>query len=323
MELWTLALEGYALAQSAPMRDTTPLRDLAAGQGGFVSPRQLRAVGISRATQQRRLTSGLWRTHLGAIQVLDCVGPDSQDAWALHLSCDVPLLISGTTALRLHGWSIPWRRLVVRSRRHVRIDTVKLVRREHLDLTRTREPSLATPEWALLDCLRFLAPDEALQLLDFALQHSWTTPARFTELVAAESRLSRPESAWFKTLTDRVLSGAQSEGERHMHSILLQSSRTDWTGNYVVRGPDGVIIARCDFALADLMLAIEVDGRSAHTGRVAFERDRRRQNALVLAGWTVLRFTWRQITADPEAVLRTVNTAITSRCQNDTENRAI
>lgn len=310
------------LTQSSLMRDPGSLSDLAATQSGLVSLRQVRAAGVSRAAQQRRLASGLWRAHLGAIQILDEGDPDRRDAWALHLSCDVPLLVSGTTALRLHGWLVPWRRLVVRSRRHVRIDGVQLVRREHLDLTRTRGPLPASPDLALLDSLRFLAPGEATALLDFALQHSWTTPARFSELVSAESRLSRPESAWLKTLVDRVLNGAQSEGERHMHTILLGTSRTDWIGNYVVRRSDGHIIARCDFALPDLKLAIEVDGRTAHTGRAAFERDRRRQNALVLAGWTVLRFTWKQITTSPDEVLHTVTQAIASRCQNDTENRA-
>jgi very-short-patch-repair endonuclease len=310
------------LTQSSGMRDPQALRDLAAAQSGLVSSRQIRAAGLSRAAQQRRLASGLWRAQLGAIRILDTGTPDSQDAWALHLSCEVPLLVSGTTALALRGWSIPWRRLVVRSRAHVRIAGVALVRREHLDLLRSPEPALASPDLALIDCLRFLSPGEATALLDFALQHSWTTPDRFRELVAAESRLSRPESDWLHTLVDRVMNGAQSDGERHMHTILLRTSRTDWIGNYVVRRSDGHIIARCDFALPDLKLAVEVDGRTAHTGRTAFERDRRRQNALILAGWTVLRFTWQQITTSPDEVLLTVTQALASRCQNDTENRA-
>jgi hypothetical protein len=318
-----MSARGPGLAHSAQMLDPIPLRDLAAAQEGLVSSRQVRAAGISSAAQQRRLASGLWHPRLGAIQIVDTASTDRQDAWALHLSCDVPLLISGTTALRLHGWAIPWRRLVVRSRRHVRINGVRLVRREHLDLARTPEPSLASPDLALLDSLRFLAPKEAMELLDFALQHSWTTPARFGQLVADQSRLSRPETAWFMTLTDRIDNGAQSEGERHMHVILQDSSRPDWIGNYVVYGGDGRIIARCDFALPDLRLAIEVDGRTPHTGRAAFENDRRRQNALTLAGWTVVRFTWQQITSGREEVLRTVNAAIASRCQKSTENRAI
>jgi hypothetical protein len=43
-----------------------------------------------------------------------------------------------------------------------------------------------------------------------------------------------------------------------------------------------------------------------HGTRRAFERDRRRDQRLALAGWRVVRFTWRQSTLDPDEVARTV-----------------
>lgn len=46
-----------------------------------------------------------------------------------------------------------------------------------------------------------------------------------------------------------------------------------------------------DLAYPDLKVAIEVDGFDYHRDRGAFDRDRMRQNDLVGAGWTVLRFT--------------------------------
>ncbi len=58
---------------------------------------------------------------------------------------------------------------------------------------------------------------------------------------------------------------------------------------------DGRFIARVDFAYPDQRLAIEVDGFAAHSTVDAFRRDRSRQNALVTAGWTVLRFTWTEV----------------------------
>jgi hypothetical protein len=48
-----------------------------------------------------------------------------------------------------------------------------------------------------------------------------------------------------------------------------------------------------DLAYPDAKLAIEVDGFDFHRARAAFDADRRRQNDLVAAGWTVLRFTSR------------------------------
>ena len=52
---------------------------------------------------------------------------------------------------------------------------------------------------------------------------------------------------------------------------------------------------RLDAAYPDEMLAIEGDGFGVHSERQRFETDREPQNALVLAGWRPLRFTWRQI----------------------------
>jgi very-short-patch-repair endonuclease len=50
-------------------------------------------------------------------------------------------------------------------------------------------------------------------------------------------------------------------------------------------------------------LVVEVDGFAYHGSRRAFERDRRRDADLTQAGYRVVRFTWRQITQEPEAVV--------------------
>jgi hypothetical protein len=69
--------------------------------------------------------------------------------------------------------------------------------------------------------------------------------------------------------------------------------------------PDGG--EEVDFAWPERRLAIETDGWETHGTRSAFERDRRRDQRFTLAGWRVVRFTWRQILDDPgevETVLR-------------------
>jgi very-short-patch-repair endonuclease len=61
-----------------------------------------------------------------------------------------------------------------------------------------------------------------------------------------------------------------------------------------------------DFAWPALQLIVEVDGYAFHGGPAAFERDRARDAALALAGWHGLRFSWRQITREPERVAAVV-----------------
>lgn len=67
---------------------------------------------------------------------------------------------------------------------------------------------------------------------------------------------------------------------------------------------------RVDFAYPWARLVVEVDGRRFHGDRQQFEVDRQRDNAAQLAGWVVLRFTWRLLQDDPDYVIRTVRQAL-------------
>jgi very-short-patch-repair endonuclease len=67
---------------------------------------------------------------------------------------------------------------------------------------------------------------------------------------------------------------------------------------------------KIDLAYPELKIAIELDGWDTHRTRSAFDDDRARANALVLAGWIVLRFTSRS-TADE--VVEAVRAAFVQR----------
>ena len=87
----------------------------------------------------------------------------------------------------------------------------------------------------------------------------------------------------------------------------LDAAVTGWVLGLRV---DGVVL---DVAFPAARVAIEVDGWAWHSGVDRFRRDRQRQNALVLAGWTVLRFTWHDLTVEPERVVREVRAALAAR----------
>ena len=57
-------------------------------------------------------------------------------------------------------------------------------------------------------------------------------------------------------------------------------------------------------------LVVETDGGEFHRTRLAFEEDRRRDAALVVAGHRVLRFTHARVTDEPAAVAETVRSAL-------------
>ncbi len=64
--------------------------------------------------------------------------------------------------------------------------------------------------------------------------------------------------------------------------------------------------AEGDFVWRERRLIVEVDGRSVHATRRAFQSDRRRDQRLMLLGWRVVRFTWQQVTNEPAYVAATL-----------------
>jgi hypothetical protein len=67
---------------------------------------------------------------------------------------------------------------------------------------------------------------------------------------------------------------------------------------------------RVDLAYPELRLIIEVDGRKWHSTMEAFEEDRLRDNLAQLAGWRVIRITYRMLIDRPDEVRRMVEQAL-------------
>jgi very-short-patch-repair endonuclease len=67
---------------------------------------------------------------------------------------------------------------------------------------------------------------------------------------------------------------------------------------------------QADFLWREHKLIAETDGRETHMTMKAFEHDRLRDQRLAMAGYTVVRFTWRQVVDDPGSVTEALRTLL-------------
>jgi very-short-patch-repair endonuclease len=137
--------------------------------------------------------------------------------------------------------------------------------------------------------------------LDRALQRH----VRFETLHRAYCRnLGRRGSRRMGMLLAAAADRAASAAERLLVRLLRRAGITGWVLGHPAEG------YLLDVAFPAARVAVEVDGWAWHVDARRFGHDRRRQNRLVCAGWTVLRFTWHDLTGRPDAVLAEIIAAI-------------
>jgi hypothetical protein len=166
---------------------------------------------------------------------------------------------------------------------------------------------LAPGDVVLRHGMRVTVP--ARTLLDLAA----TTPRRELERLVEEAQVRRLLS--HGELTAMVARGAGRRGVRTLRAIaadlgepLLTRSEAERVLIDIVRGA-GLPVPRTNVRLA----GVEVDGYAFHGTRAAFERDRRRDARLLLAGYRVIRLTWRQLTREPRQVAALLRAALRER----------
>ncbi|MGY1661366.1 endonuclease domain-containing protein [Geodermatophilus sp. SYSU D00705] len=93
--------------------------------------------------------------------------------------------------------------------------------------------------------------------------------------------------------------------------LLLALAGLPAIPQFTVRDADGSFVARVDLAHPEQRVAVEYDG-AWHADPTQLVRDRRRLDALVAAGWTVLHVTAADL-RDPEALVARVRALLAAR----------
>lgn len=225
-------------------------------------------------------------------------------------------VLTGLTAARLTYWpSAPAApvTLALPPGRRREASGVEVERRTvPAELVRERGPWRTTEPWATAVDLAAgphggPAIDEALRTRSASLGQMWAV---------LQLQPDRPGNRARRLLLDDSREEPWSEAERDCHRLLRRAGIGGWRANQWVAG------YWVDVLFRRQRLVLEVDGWATHSSRTAFENDRARRNALVLAGYTLLNFTWRQLQDQPEWVVSCVLEALALTNVHQTRSRA-
>ncbi len=280
-----------------------------AAQDGVISRRQAIAAGMSDATIRRRVTSCAWaRVFPGVYRHTAPVVDDRLMLRAAVLWLGPQAVVSGSWAAWWHGLcaepsgpiglTMP-RVTGSRRQRHVRVRRRDLDPADIVVVDRLRLTSRA------LTALENAAFPHGDDVFDRALQRHVSVHQLTDSLGRLRGATGAPAA---RQRTALAADGTVSRPERALAAALRAAGLTQVTAG--VRVLAGDRWCWLDFAVEARKLAIEVDGISAHSDPATFHDDRDRQNALILAGWTVLRFTPWQIRTDLPGVLRQISAAL-------------
>jgi very-short-patch-repair endonuclease len=294
--------------------DLGALHRLAQAQTGLFTWAQARACGFSADQIRRRLDRGAWRRV--SRKVLCVAGTPESPSWRdIAALLAVPGgVLGGPAAARKWGMPVadPLPYVVVPANRHRRLPGVVLLRGDVPpdDVVMLDGVLVTTRARTVFDCARVLPDDQAMALLDHALRRRWLSFEDLT--IRVRDFVGRPGAPKLVRLVARLSAGEASHAERLLTQLLRAARIRGWTANADIIDDDG-LAGVGDVVFPEAQVVIEVDGFAYHSTRDDFERDRRRQNRLVVAGWTVLRFTWRDLTERPEYVVNTVRVTLAKR----------
>ena len=162
---------------------------------------------------------------------------------------------------------------------------------------------------SIVDALRLAPANIGLSILDEVLRRGWTTATEL-EQWCERLRTHRGLPALRARVAD-AQSGTLAESERHLKRLMERAGLRGWVFNAEIRSATDELLGVGDCVHFTLKIVVEVDGWAWHTDRQRFQRDRDRQNALVHAGWMVLRFTWLDLTDHPDRLIASISRAIT------------
>ncbi|OBB47705.1 DUF559 domain-containing protein [Mycobacterium sp. 852002-51961_SCH5331710] len=273
---------------------------------GVITLAQAERCGLSRHAIGRRVRAGRWRRCSPGVYFVD----DRPFTGAARVRAAVWGYGPQATA---SGLSAAWWHSMTRFAPDiVEVTVPRESHHPHRAGIRTRRRDLASSDVVERKGLRVTAipltvveaairERDGVVLMDSALQ----SVVELRDLWRAHLRnRGRHGSPAARRLLQAASDGARSAAERLLVKLLREAGIGGWYTNHPVDR------YKVDVAFPAQRVAIEVDGWAFHSDAEVFVKDRNRQNKIALLGWSVLRFTWLDLTQYPERVIAEIRRAL-------------
>jgi very-short-patch-repair endonuclease len=285
---------------------------IASLQYGAFSAAQARAAGFSRDAVRHRILTGRWRVLARGIYAIAGVPETTeQRVVAAMLPFGSRVVAASRTAAWLTGvFSDPGDLIYLllprgqhrALRKGIVISEASLLRS---DVRTSRGIRVTCPNRTIVDLAGILSEQGLEKALDDAVLLGQTTVPSLEHYIAKRRLQHRPGMATLRRLLDDRRIGVP---QRELEKLFIRRLRSSGLPQPKRQVPCGKWFI--DFAYPARRLAVELDGRAYHFDGRSFRDDPRRQNAIVLAGYTVLRFTWDDLASEWPVTESTLRSAL-------------
>jgi very-short-patch-repair endonuclease len=284
---------------------------IAAGQRGLITRAQLLEAGVGTGGIAHRVRVGRLHRVVRGVYVVGhpSLPPGARELAAL-LAVGPDAVLSHRSAaamwglLRVPAWPVEVTVLGnrARTRRGLSVHRTTTL---NTDDRRVKDGLPVTaPLRTLLDLAEVVETRELEQAVAEAQTKRLVTHERLLAYIAGKA--GRRGAAPLRALLRREGGPAftRSEAERLALALIRSAQLPPPSVNARAAGYE------VDFLWPEPRVVVELDGYVFHSSRRAFERDHRKTNDLESADYAVRRFTWRQITEQPHAVVAVIAVAL-------------
>jgi hypothetical protein len=278
------------------------------------------AAGLSPGEIDGHVRAGRWRRVARGVYAPAALShrPDARAAGAVAAFAAGAVAASHTTAARLHGIELVGRGDGL-EREHVTVlhgrvgpsrPTIQ-VHRQGLDpddVTCVSGVPVTTPARTLRDLL--LLPDRlaAVWACEHAARSGIAQPRQVADQLAAAG--THPRLARAREWLALVRPVSESPLETAVRLCASDAGLPELDLQIPILDEAGRVMFRMDLGYPAVKLGIECDGSASHSTVSALYWDRYRANQLLLRGWRLLRFTWRDCRSRERYVAASIRAAL-------------